>query len=147
MKLLLMSLAVLVAGCSSGLKEVAFMDQGRYIVNRSLANDRFSVNQPHGAGLFSCRQKISSEDMAELRKDGNVHSAYMNCEPAEHYTLTSDPSQASLAKGPAEAVILGAAIGTGLAVSGDTISQRSGLSSSTSVSVKQKSVTKGGKRR
>src|SRR6187549_3312421 len=82
-------------GCSSGLKEVAFKDDYRYVVNRSLANSRHTVNQPHSAGQFYCTQKISSEDMAKLRQDGNDHSWYRDCVPAGEYTLTSDQSLAS----------------------------------------------------
>lgn len=148
MRLLVVGLAVLIAGCSSGLKEVAFMDQGRYVVSRSLVNDRWTAGQPHAQGVFVCRQKISSEDLSELRKDGAEHSQYMDCTPATEYAQASDQPVATLYKGPIEAAILGGSIGAGLAMSGDTVTQNgSRTSSSTSVSVTQKSVTKGGKRR
>lgn len=140
---------LLLAGCSSGLQEVAFMDQGRYIVSRSLVNDRVTANQPHGQGVFSCKSKISSEDMAELRKDGNVHSQYMNCEPSTQYVVTSDQPIATLYKGPIEAAILGGFIGAGLASSGDTISQTSGgssLSSTTTVTSTQTNARRRGRR-
>lgn len=117
---------LLLWGCSSGLQEVAFMDQGRYIVSRSLVNDRVTAGQPHGQGLFVCRKKVSSEDMAELRKDGVEHSAYTDCQVATEYTLTNDQPVATLYKGPIEAAILGGAIGTGLALSGDTVTQQGG---------------------
>lgn len=128
-------LSVLVlAGCSSGLQEVAFMDQGRYIVSRSLVNDRWTAGQPHTQGVFVCRTKISSEDLAKLRKDGNEHSQYLNCTPATEYVQLSDQPIATLYKGPMEAAILGGSIGAGLALSGDTVIQQGGGSSVTSKS-------------
>lgn len=145
---LAMSMMLLV-GCSSGLKEVAFMDQGRYVVSRSLVNDRWTANQPHVQGTFLCRKKISSEDMTELRKDGQEHSWYMDCEPTTQYVNASDQPIATLYKGPIEAAILGGSIGAGLAFSGDTVTQQGG-STSTRVDVKatqkQKNVTTKGRR-
>lgn len=126
MKTLSLCSMVLLAGCSSGLQEVAFMDQGRYIVSRSLVNDRFTAGQPHAQGVFICRQKISSEDFAELRKDGQEHSQYMDCAPATEYVQASDQPIATLYKGPIEAAIIGGSVGAGLALSGDTVTQSGG---------------------
>lgn len=142
---------VLLAGCSSGLQEVAFQqDDGTYVVSRSLVNSRVTANQPHAQGVFVCRDRLSSELMALFRqRDGAVidHSWYANCVPATDYTATSDQSILTQASGPIEAVVIGAAVGTGLAMSGDTITQRGGggvaiSGSSASSSIKQKNVTK-----
>lgn len=134
MRNLVVCLGVLLAGCSSGLQEVAFMDQGRYIVSRSLVNDRWTANQPHVSGVFLCRAKLSSEELSKLRRDGNEHSQYSDCSVATEYTSTSDQSIASLANGPIEAVVLGATVGTGLALSGDTVTQSGGNASASSKS-------------
>lgn len=119
------------AGCSSGLQETAFRDEsGTYIVSRSLVNDRVTANQPHVSGVFACDKKIPSELMAEFRAAGETdYSWYTQCQPIEQYRpgayhATSDQPIATLYKGPVEAAILGAAVGTGLAMSGDTITQR-----------------------
>lgn len=123
-------LALVLVGCSSGLQERAFKDEsGTYIVSRSLVNDRVTANQPHVSGVFACDSKVTSEQMVELNKDGEEHSWYTQCQPIEHYRpggyhATSDQPIATLYKGPVEAAILGAAVGTGLAMSGDTITQR-----------------------
>ena len=127
-------MAVLVAGCSSGLQEVAFMDQGRYVVSRSLVNDRVTAGQPHAQGVFICRQKISAADLAALRKDGAEHSQYADCAPATEYMQASDQPIATLYKGAIEAGIIGASIGTGLALSGDTVTQSGGNASATAKS-------------
>lgn len=142
-------LAVLV-GCSSGLKEVAFLDNaGNYVVDRSLVNDRMTSTQPHASGVFLCKRKITSEQMAVLRQDGEEHSYYAECEPAAQYVLTGDQPIMTLYKGPIEAAIIGGSIGAGLALSGDTITS-SGGSTSTSVgvqtNVRQKAVTGKGRR-
>lgn len=125
-KVALILVVLLLAGCSSGLQEVAFMDQGRYIVSRSLVNDRVTAGQPHPQGTFVCRNKISSEEMVQLRKDGNDHSWYYDCEPAKDYVTTSDQPIFTLYKGPLEAAIIGGSVGTGLALSGDTVIQQGG---------------------
>lgn len=143
MKTLSLCLMVLLAGCSSGLQEVAFMDQGRYIVSRSLVNDRVTAGQPHAQGVFVCRKKISSEDLAELRLDGAEHSQYMDCTPATEYTQASDQPIATLYQGAIEAGIIGASVGTGLALSGDTVTQNGG-GAKASASAKAKAT---GKRR
>lgn len=138
----LMAVALLLTGCSSGLQEVAFMDNGKYIVNRSLVNDRVTANQPHAQAVFICERKVSSEQMAEMRKDGNIHSDYADCEPATQYVLSADQPVATLYKGPIEAAIIGGGIGAGLAMSGDTVTQ-SGGSASVKTSVKQTTVNRG----
>ena len=127
-------LLAVVSGCSSGLQERAFMDQGRYVVSRSLVNDRMTSNQPHIAGVFFCKQKISSMDMASLRLDGNEHSWYIECEPVPltQYATTSDQPILTLYKGAIESTILGTSIGAGLALSGDTVIQQGGGASATS---------------
>lgn len=122
---------IFLAACSSGLQERAFKDEsGTYIVSRSLVNDRVTANQPHVSGVFACDKKIPSELMAEFRAAGETdYSWYTQCQPIEQYRpgayhATSDQPIATLYKGPVEAAILGAAVGTGLAMSGDTITQR-----------------------
>lgn len=146
MRLLIVGLAVLLAGCSSGFKEVAFMDHGRYVVSRSLVNDRWTANQPHTQGVFVCRQKISDADMKQLRKDGNEHSQYMDCMPATDYVQGSDQPIATLYKGPIEAAILGGSIGTGLALSGDTVIQSGGGASASARSKANASARTKGRR-
>ncbi len=126
MRSFVLCVGVLLAGCSSGLQEVAFMDQGRYVVSRSLVNDRWTAGQPHAQGVFVCRQKISAKDLSELRKDGAEHSQYMDCTPATEYVQASDQPIATLYKGPIEAAIIGGSIGAGLAMSGDTLTQGQG---------------------
>lgn len=126
-------LALLVlAGCSSGLQEKAFRDEsGTYIVSRSLVNDRLTSSQPHLAGAFACDAKLTSEQMTELRKDGNEHSWYTMCQPIERYRpgayqVTSDQPIGTLYQGPISAAVLGASVGTGIALSGDTVTQQGG---------------------
>ncbi len=121
---------LVLAGCSSGLQEMAFKDEsGTYIVSRSLVNDRVTSTQPHLSGVFACSGRYTSEQMVELRNDGAEHSWYSTCQPIEQYRpgayhVTSDQPVATLYKGPVEAAILGAGVGAGLAMSGDTIIQR-----------------------
>ena len=131
MCLVLLIAGGLLASCSSGLQETAFRDEsGTYIVSRSLVNDRVTANQPHVSGVFACDKKVPSELMAEFRAAGEKdYSWYTQCQPIEKYMpgayhATSDQPIATLFKGPVEAAILGAAVGTGLAMSGDTITQR-----------------------
>lgn len=128
------AMIIFLVGCSSGLQERAFMDQGQYIVSRSLVNDRVTANQPHSSGTFVCKTKISSVDMAELRKDGQDHSWFYNCEVARDYITTSDQPVGTIYKGPIEAAILGGAIGAGLAFSGDTVTQQGGGASASAKS-------------
>lgn len=120
------------AGCSSGLQEKAFKDEsGTYIVSRSLVNDRVTANQPHVSGVFACDTKLTSEQMVEKRQDGNEHSWFTMCQPIEKYRpggyqLTSDQPVGTIYKGPVEAAVLGAAVGTGLALSGTEVTQQGG---------------------
>lgn len=126
---------LLLAGCSSGLQEKAFRDEsGVYIVSRSLVNDRVTANQPHLTGAFACDTKLTSEQMTELRQDGNEHSWYTMCQPIERYRpgayqMTSDQPIGTLYQGPISAAVLGASVGTGLALSGDTVTQQGGNAS------------------
>jgi hypothetical protein len=140
----LLTLSVLMVGCSSGLKEVGFavpdhQNGAHYIVNRSLVNDRFTSNQPHTAGQFYCHYKYTSVEMAKLRLQFGDHTWYYGCSPidehSEHkYALTSDQSNASLLQGPVSAAILGGSIGAGLAFSGSdtTVNQTGGGASASS---------------
>lgn len=128
---------VILAGCSSGLQERAFKDEsGTYIVSRSLVNDRITSNQPHVSGVFACEGMWSSEEMAAWRQYRNIDmSWFTSCQPIETYKpgayhLTSDQPVGTIYKGPVEAAILGGAIGTGLALSGDTVTQQGGGASS-----------------
>lgn len=121
-------------GCSSGLQERAFKDEsGTYIVSRSLVNDRMTANQPHVSGVFACDSRMSAEEMARWRQanTGEEKSEFTNCQPIEKYRpgayqTTSDQPVGTIYKGPVEAAILGGAIGTGLALSGDTVTQQGG---------------------
>ncbi len=120
---------LLLTGCSSGLQEKAFKNEhGVYIVSQSLANDRMTVSQPHIVGEQACMKKHTSEEMAELLKDGDDMSWYYQCQDLKlyrpEYHVALDPPIVSYFKGALEAAILGAAVGTGLAMSGDTITQR-----------------------
>lgn len=123
---------VMLVGCSSGLQERAFKDEsGTYIVSRSLVNDRVTASQPHVSGVFACDTKLTSEQMVEKRQDGSEHSWFTMCQPIEKYRpgayqMTSDQPIGTIYKGPVEAAILGGAIGTGLAMSGDTVTQQGG---------------------
>ena len=129
---------LILAGCSSGLQERAFKDEsGTYIVSRSLVNDRITSNQPHISGVFACDTKMSAEEMARWRQanTGEEKSEYTQCQPIEKYLpgayqTTSDQPVGTIYKGPVEAAILGGAIGTGLALSGDTVTQQGGGASS-----------------
>lgn len=129
-------------GCSHGLQEVGFAipdakDKIHHIVTRDVASSRWSVNQPHTAGQFHCTYKRSSEEMAELRRDGNEHTWYTGCTPTsdipQHkYAMTGDQSIASLVQGPVSAAIISAGvafaghqIGRGLKGSGDTVNNSS----------------------
>lgn len=124
---------VFLAGCSSGLQERAFKDEsGTYIVSRSLVNDRVTANQPHVSGVFACEGMWSSEEMAAWRQYRNIDmSWFTNCQPIEKYRpgayqLTSDQPVGTIYKGPVEAAVLGAAVGTGLALSGTDVTQQGG---------------------
>lgn len=134
MRLIVIGLLMVVAGCSSGLQERAFKDEtGTYIVSRSLVNDRITANQPHVSGVFACDTKMSAEEMARWRQanTGEEKSEYTQCQPIEKYRpgayqVASDQPVGTIYKGPVEAAILGGAIGTGLALSGDTVTQQGG---------------------
>ncbi len=124
---LLLMMGVSMVACSTGLQENAFRNEhGVYIVSQSLVNDRFTASQPHVSGTFACGSRYTSEQMAELRQDGAVHSWYHACTPVQDYqagayqTLADQPV-ATLYKGPLEAAIIGGSIGAGLALSGDTV--------------------------
>lgn len=126
-------LALLVlAGCSSGLQEKAFKDEsGTYIVSRSLVNDRVTANQAHVVGVFACDTKLTSEQMVEKRKDGDDHSWFSMCQPIEKYRpgayqIAHDQPIGTLYQGPISAAVLGASVGTGVALSGDTVTQQGG---------------------
>lgn len=142
---------LVLAGCSTGLQETAFKDEsGTYIVSRSLVNDRVTANQPHVSGVFACGGKYTSEQMVELRKDGSEHSWYSTCQPIEQYRpgayhSTSDQPVATLYKGPVEAAIIGAGVGTGLAMSGDTITQRGTASAGASATGQGGNAVNGGR--
>ncbi len=147
-------MVVFAVGCSSGLQERSFRDEsGTYIVSRSLVNDRVTANQPHVSGVFACDTKVTSEQMAELNKDGAEHSWYTQCQPIEKYrpgayVATADQAIATLYKGPLEAAIVGAGVGTGLAMSGDTITQRGSSTSIAGASAQGgNAITKGHRRR
>lgn len=136
---------VMLAGCSSGLQERAFKDEsGTYIVSRSLVNDRVTANQPHVSGVFACDSKMTAEAMAQWRQlnPGDERSTYSQCMPIEKYCpgcyqLTSDQPIGTIYTGPVEAAVLGAAVGTGLALSGTDVTQQGGgASSSASASSK-----------
>ena len=133
-------------GCSHGLQEVGFAipdtkDGVHHIVTRDVASSRWSVNQPHTAGQFHCVGKRTSEQMAELRRDGNEHTWYVGCTPTadmpQHkYALTADQSIASLVQGPVSAAMISAGvafaghqIGRGLKSSGDTVNNSNANSS------------------
>jgi hypothetical protein len=134
MRMIVIGLVMVVAGCSSGLQERAFKDEsGTYIVSRSLVNDRVTANQPHPAGTFACDSKMSAEAMAQWRQlnPGQDRSEYSQCMPIEKYCpgcyqVTSDQPVGTIYKGPVEAAVLGAAVGTGLAMSGTDVTQSGG---------------------
>lgn len=134
MRIVLIGLLIVAAGCSSGLQERAFKDEsGTYIVSRSLVNDRVTANQPHVSGVFACDSKMGAEAMAQWRQlnPGEDRSEYSQCQPIEKYRpgayqLTSDQPVGTIYKGPVEAAIIGGSIGTGLAMSGDTVTQQGG---------------------
>ena len=125
---------LILAGCSSGLQERAFKDEsGTYIVSRSLVNDRITSNQPHISGVFACDSKMSVEAMAQWRQlnPGEERSEYSQCQPVEKsrpgaYQVTLDQPVGTIYKGPVEAAVLGASVGTGLALSGPEVTQQGG---------------------
>ena len=125
---------LILAGCSSGLQERAFKDEsGTYIVSRSLVNDRITSNQPHISGVFACDTKTSAEEMARWRQanTGEEKSEYSQCQPVEKYRpgayqVTLDQPVGTIYKGPVEAAVLGASVGTGLALSGPEVTQQGG---------------------
>lgn len=138
MKAALLVALLALSACSTGLQETAFKDEsGTYIVSRSLVNDRVTANQPHVSGVFACDSKMSVDAMAQWRQlnPGEERSEYSQCQPIEKYRpgayqLTSDQPIGTIYKGPIEAAILGGAIGTGIAMSGDTVTQQGGGASS-----------------
>lgn len=135
MKSVLILMAVVLSACSSGLQEKAYKNEHNvYIVSQSLVNDRVTAGQPHVTSEQACWKKHTSEEMVELRKDGEDHSWYYQCKdlkeykPGEYQTVLDQPL-ATLYKGPLEAAIIGGGIGAGLALSGDTITQNGGNAS------------------
>lgn len=125
-------LLVVLAGCSTGLQERAFKNEhGVYIVSQSLVNDRVTANQPHLTGELACWKKHTSEEMVELRKDGEEHSWYYQCQDLKdykpgQYTASLDQPVGTIYKGPIEAAMIGGGVGAGLAFSGDTVTQNGG---------------------
>ena len=134
MIILALVMILMVAACSSGLQERAFKDEsGTYIVSRSLVNDRVTANQPHVSGVFACDSKMSVEAMAQWRQlnPGEERSEYSQCQPIEKYRpggyqVTSDQPVGTIYKGAVESAVLGAAVGTGLALSGTEVAQQGG---------------------
>ena len=144
MKIILTVMAVVLSACSSGLQEKAFKNEHNvYIVSQSLVNDRVTAGQPHVTSEQACWKKHTSQEMVELRKDGEEHSWYYQCKdlkeykPGEYQTVLDQPL-ATLYKGPLEAAIIGGSIGAGLALSGDTITQRSSAAAGSSASATAK---------
>lgn len=103
-------------GCSHGPQEVAIaipdkQDGVHYIMTRDLVSSRVSANQPHLTGQFHCTSRVSSEEMAELRRDGNDHTWYRGCRPLSEfpqhqYVMTSDQSWATVWQAPLSALFL-----------------------------------------
>lgn len=129
-------LALLVlAGCSSGLQERAFKNEHNvYIVSQSLVNDRVTAEQPHITAEQACWKKHTSEEMTELRKDGEQHSWYYQCQDLKdykpgQYTVSLNQPIGTLYQGPVSAGLIGLGVGAGLAFSGDTITQSGGNAS------------------
>lgn len=114
--LALVGLVAILAGCSHGLQEVGFAipdakDGVHHIVTRDVVSSRISANQPHPAGQFHCTSKVSSVEMAELRRDGNDHTWYRGCRPISEfpqhqYVMTSDQSWATVWQAPLSALAL-----------------------------------------
>lgn len=131
---------LVLAGCSTGLQERAFKNEhGVYIVSQSLVNDRVTASQPHLSTEQACWKKHTSEEMVELKKDGEEHSWYYQCQDLKEYKpnlyhTVFDQPLATLYKGPLEAAIIGGGIGAGLALSGDTVTQSSRASAGASSS-------------
>lgn len=138
MRLMLIGLLLVLSACSTGLQERAFKNEhGVFIVSQSLVNDRVTANQPHINGQQACMHKYTSEQMVDLRKDGEEHSWYHGCQKLEDYKpgmyqITLDQPVGTIYKGPVEAAVLGAAVGTGLALSGPEVTQQGGGASSSS---------------
>lgn len=152
MKAVSIILALLVlSACSTGLQERAFKNEhGVFIVSQSLVNDRVTANQPHINGQQACMHKYTSEQMVDLRKDGEEHSWYHGCQKLEDYKpgmyqTTLDQPVGTIYKGPVEAAIIGAGVGTGLAMSGDTITQRGTASAGASATGQGGNAVNGGR--
>lgn len=115
-RLSLILVSGLLTACSHGLQEVGFAipdskDGQHYIVTRDVVSSRWSASQAHVAGQFHCTAKVTSEEMAKLRADGNDHTWYTGCTPTQDieqhkYVLTGDQSLASLVQGPMSAAVL-----------------------------------------
>ena len=141
--LLVIGLMVL-AGCSSGLQERAFKNEHNvFIVSQSLVNDRVTAEQPHITAEQACWKKHTSEEMTELRKDGEQHSWYYQCQDLKDYTpgqYTTSLTQpvATLYQGPVSAGVIAAGVGAGLAFSGDTVTQNGGNASAKAKAGKQR---------
>ncbi len=144
--------AVLLTGCSSGLQERAFQNEhGVYIVSQSLVNDRITSNQPHLTGGQACFKKYTSEEMAGFRSEGDEHSWYYQCQKLDdykpgQYATSMDQPVATLYKGPIEAAIMGGSVGAGLALSGDTITQRGTAAAGASATGQGGNAVSGGRR-
>lgn len=133
-------LALSLMACSTGLQERAYKNEhGVYIVSQSLVNDRVTAGQPHVTSEQACWKKHTSEDMTELRKDGEEHSWYYQCKDLKEYKpgeyqASLDQPIATMYQGPVSAGLLGLGMGTGLAFSGDTVTNSNRASAGASSS-------------
>lgn len=137
---ILLMVAVMLAGCSTGLQERAYKNEhGVYIVSQSLVNDRVTAGQPHVTSEQACWKKRTSEEMTELRKDGEEHSWYYQCKSLKEYKpgeyqASLDQPIATMYQGPVSAGMLGLGMGAGLAFSGDTVTNSNRASAGASSS-------------
>ena len=144
MKSVLILMAVALSACSSGLQEKAYKNEHNvFIVSQSLVNDRVTAGQPHVTSEQACWKKHTSEEMVELRKDGEEHSWFYQCKDLKEYKpgeyqASLDQPIATMYQGPVSAGMLGLGMGAGLAFSGDTITQRSSAAAGSSASATAK---------
>lgn len=106
-------------GCASVQENGVQTAHGWIVVEDIPAGTHVFHNNIQAGAVKQCSGKWTSEEMASLRQYDEGHSWFYNCSYIVTPQLVSGPSLATQLQGPVSAAILGAGIGTGLALSGD----------------------------
>jgi len=112
---------LLLTGCVSPQEQGLKTEHGWRVVEDIPAGSRVTLNQMQAGAVKQCDHKHTSEAMAELRKADPEQSWFYDCKDIVPPQLTPGPSIASQTQGAVGLAAAGAAIGTGLALSGDDV--------------------------